>query len=96
LHFEYDTNTYYASVATTRICDGSPVVVAATYDSTVNGLPPLPTDIVVPDWCAAVGTQLFSYNGFWSIDFAAGECDCFGGPKTIILGFGLYFYINVK
>lgn len=95
LRSSYASNTYSASVATTRLCDGFPTVVDAVYDSGVQGFPPLPTDIVVPDWCAAVGTNLFGYNGFWSQYYAQGGCNCFGGPKNVSLGFGLYFYIDV-
>lgn len=94
LRSSYDTNTYSAFTSVTRNCDGNPTICDARYDSASDGLPPLPTDIVVPDWCAAVGTQLFGYNGFWSVNFAK-SCQCFGGSGSVILGYGLYFYIDV-
>jgi hypothetical protein len=94
-HFGYGSNTYTASVITTRICNDIPTDVSAIYDASVLGYPDLPPDIVVDDWCAAIGTELFSYNFAWFIDYMTGTCDCFGGDKRIIGIFGLYIYIDV-
>jgi hypothetical protein len=95
LHFDYGGNTYSAFTRVTHDCNGNPTECAGTYDSGSDGLPTIPPDIAVPDWCAARGTNLFSYNGFWSPEFPLRACDCFGGSKRILLGFGIYIYILV-